>query len=73
MSLAKSGQIKNICQPIALLTFKEYLIGYGSDKLKEAGEAVIEKELEEIPNDKVRALTRERLTKLEQGEQDLYF
>ena len=73
MSLAKSGQIKNICQPNALLTFKEYLIGYGSDKLKEAGEAVIEKELEEIPNDKVRALTRERLTKLEQGEQDLYF
>mgnify|MGYP006894358784 FL=1 len=73
MSLAKSGQIKNICQPNALLTFKEYLIGYGSDKLKEAGEAVIEKEIEEIPSDKVKELTKERLKKLEQGEQDLFF
>jgi 2-iminoacetate synthase len=73
MSLAKSGQIKNICQPNALLTFKEYLIGYGSDKLKEVGEAVIAKEVEEIPSDKVRDLTKERLKKLEQGEQDLFF
>ena len=73
MSLAKSGQIKNICQPNALLTFKEYLIGYGSDKLKEVGEAVIEKEIEEIPSDKVKELTKERLKKLEQGEQDLFF
>jgi len=73
MSLAKSGQIKNICQPNALLTFKEYLIGYGSDKLKEVGEAVIEKEIEEIPSDKIKELTKERLKKLEQGEQDLFF
>jgi 2-iminoacetate synthase len=73
MSLAKSGQIKNICQPNALLTFKEYLIGYGSDKLKKVGQAVIEKEIEEIPSDKVKELTKERLKKLEQGEQDLFF
>jgi len=73
MSLAKSGQIRNICQPNAILTFKEYLIGYGSDHLKELGEKVIEKEIECIPNDKIRALTKERLGKLEQGASDLYF
>lgn len=73
MSLAKSGQIRNICQPNALLTFKEYLIGYGSDHLKELGEKVIAGEVEKIPSDKIKALTKERLHKLEEGAQDLYF
>lgn len=73
MSLAKTGQIRNICQPNSLLTFKEYLIGYGSDHLKELGEKVIAKELEKIPNEKVKALTKERLHKLEEGARDLYF
>ena len=73
MSLAKSGQIHNYCQPNALLTFKEYLIGYASDHLKEVGEKVIDKEVERIPNDKVKALTRERLGRLEAGASDLYF
>ena len=73
MSLAKSGQIRNICQPNALLTFKEYLIGYGSDHLKELGEKVIAGEVEKIPSDKIKTLTKERLQKLEEGAQDLYF
>ena len=73
MSLAKSGQIRNICQPNALLTFKEYLIGYGSDHLTELGEKVIAGEGEKIPSDKIKTLTKERLHKLEEGAQDLYF
>ena len=73
MSLAKSGQIRNICQPNALLTFKEYLIGYGSEHLKELGERVIAGEVEKIPSDKIKELTKERLHKLENGAQDLYF
>lgn len=73
MSLAKSGQIKNICQPNALMTFKEYLVGYGSNALKKLGESVIEKEIEKIPSDKIKELTRERLKQIEEGEQDLYF
>lgn len=73
ISLAKSGQIRNICQPNALLTFKEYLIGYGSDHLKELGEKVIAGEVEKIPSDKIKTLTKERLQKLEEGAQDLYF
>lgn len=73
MSLAKSGQIRNICQPNALLTFKEYLIGYGSDHLKELGKKVIAGEVEKIPSEKIKTLTKERLHKLEEGAQDLYF
>ncbi|NLV82263.1 MAG: [FeFe] hydrogenase H-cluster radical SAM maturase HydG [Synergistaceae bacterium] len=73
MYLAKSGEIKNICQPNALMTFKEYLVGYGSEDLKKLGQTVIEKELEKIPDEKTRELTRERLQQIEEGEQDLYF
>ena len=54
MYLAKSGEIKNICQPNALLTLKEYLVGYASEDLKELGEKVIEKEIEKIADEKTK-------------------
>lgn len=73
MSLAKSGQIGNICQPNALLTLSEYLRDYASDELREAGAKLIEKEIDEIPNEKIKALTGERLEKIKAGASDLYF
>lgn len=73
ISLAKSGQIGNICQPNALLTFEEYLRDYASDELKEAGEKLIEKEIGEIPSEKIKSLTEERLKKIKGGAVDLYF
>ena len=38
MPLAKSGQIHNVCLPNAIITFKEYLLDYADDELKEIGE-----------------------------------
>lgn len=73
MSLAKSGQIGNICQPNALLTFEEYLRDYASDELREAGAKLIEKEMSDIPNEKIREAARERLEKIKEGANDLYF
>lgn len=73
MSLAKSGQIGNICQPNALLTFKEYLRDYASEELKKSGDLLIERETGDIPNEKIRTLTLERLRKIEEGANDLYF
>jgi 2-iminoacetate synthase len=73
MRLAKSGQIHNVCQPNALLTFKEFLLDYGDDEAKEIGEKVIHKALEEIPNEKARSVTVERLKRIENGERDLRF
>ncbi len=72
MPLAKSGEIQNVCQPNAILTFKEYLIDYGSAELKKLGEKTIRAHLEAIPNPNVRRETEERLKRLEQGERDLY-
>ena len=73
MSLAKSGQIGNICQPNALLTFEEYLRDYASAALREEGAKLIAKEIGDIPSEKIRELTRERLEKIKAGANDLYF
>lgn len=73
MPLAKSGAIQNICQPNAILTFKEFLLDYASEKTRKIGEKTIEKHLDEIPNMETRKKTKERLGRLEKGERDLYF
>ena len=73
MSLCKSGQIQNCCQPNALMTLKEYLEDYASEKTKEAGERMIAKELLTIPKEKVREIVIERLGKIEAGERDFRF
>lgn len=73
MALAKSGQIHNICQPNAILTFKEYLIDYGTPALQKLGQQVIEKHLEQIDHPIVRRQTIEKLAQIEAGQRDLYF
>lgn len=70
MSLVKSGQIANICPPNALMTLKEYLEDYASEDTKEKGEAIIEKRLEMIPNDKVKEIVRDHLHDLDEGKRD---
>ena len=73
MPLAKSGAIGNCCQPNAIMTLKEYLVDYASDKTRSDGEKLIEKDLMNIPNEKVRQITIERLKKIENGERDFRF
>ena len=72
MSLAKTGQIQNVCQPNAILTFKEYLMDYASPETLKVGEKTIEEHLTQIPNERVREETKNRLKRLEEGERDLY-
>ena len=73
MSLCKAGQIQNCCLPNALMTLKEYLIDYASPETKAVGDALIAKEAETIPNEKVRSIVRERLSLIEDGERDFRF
>ncbi|MHB8072934.1 [FeFe] hydrogenase H-cluster radical SAM maturase HydG [Desulfosporosinus fructosivorans] len=73
MALAKVGQIGNVCQPNALLTFREFLIDYADDELKEIGEKVIEKGLQDIPKEATRKAAIEKLKRIEAGERDLRF
>lgn len=73
MSLCKAGQIQNCCHPNALMTLKEFLMDYASDDTKAIGEAMIEKEIDNIGKDKVKDIVRERLVKIENGERDFRF
>ena len=73
MSLCKAGQIQNCCHPNALMTLKEYLIDYASEETKEIGEQLIEKELLNIPKEKVKEICEENLKKIEQGKRDFRF
>lgn len=73
MTLLKSGQIVNCCQPNALMTLKEYLEDYASPDTKRKGEALIEKEMEKIPNEKVRTIAKDNLIQISNGKRDFRF
>ena len=73
MALAKSGQIHNCCQPNALMTLNEYLLDYATDETKATGEAVIEKQLDLIRNEKVKEASANYIKQMEHGERDFRF
>ena len=73
MSLVKSGQIANCCQPNALMTLKEYLEDYASPDTRAAGEKLIAEELPRIPNPKVREIAANYLGQLHDGKRDFRF
>ncbi|KYH32284.1 [FeFe] hydrogenase H-cluster radical SAM maturase HydG [Neomoorella mulderi] len=73
MALAKTGEIQHVCQPNAILTFKEYLLDYAGPATREAGEAAIREHLAQIPSPAIRAETERRLERIAGGERDLYF
>ncbi len=74
MSLCKSGQIQNCCHPNALMTLEEYLMDYASPETKAIGEKMIARELENIPNPKVKKIAAERIKEIsENGKRDFRF
>ena len=73
MTLLKAGQISNCCHPNALMTLKEYLVDYASDETRELGEALIRRELEQIPNSTVRRRATEYIEQIENGSRDFRF
>lgn len=73
MSLCKSQQILNCCHPNALMTLKEYIEDYASEDTKKIGDELILKEINNIPNQKVRDIVVERLEKIKNGERDFRF
>ena len=68
MSLAKSGQIGNVCLPNALMTLCEYAMDYGDDPFREKAAALIAKEIPEIANETIRRKTIENVEKIRAGE-----
>lgn len=73
MQLCKSKQIQNCCHPNALMTLKEYLEDYASEDTKEIGDKLIIKELENIPNEKVKEIVVKNLENIKNGQRDFRF
>lgn len=72
MALAKSGDIKEICQPNALLTFKENLLDFASIATRQLGEQLIDKALQQM-DARARSAVTEKLAMINRGARDLYF
>lgn len=72
MSLAKSGQIHNVCTPNAIMTLMEFMLDYADPELLVLGEAAIEREIKKIKRDDIRDLVISNIKKLKDGQRDLY-
>ena len=72
MSLAKSGNIKNVCLPNALMTLCEYMMDYGDEDFRRQAEALIGKNIPKIRSERMRDLTVENIAKIKAGERDLF-
>ena len=76
MTLLKSGKEAVFCKLNAVLTFREWLDDFASEQTKEAGEKVIQKELDElkakVPH-KVYNKLIEYYGRIKNGERDIYF
>ncbi len=73
MSLCKNQQIQNCCHPNAIMTLKEYLTDYASQETRRIGEEMIQRELPNIPKEKIREIVRANLTEIEHGKRDFRF
>lgn len=71
MELAKTGKIKNMCYPNALISFQEYLCDYALEKTRAVGEALIASELNKLPLAQQDAI-KKLLQLLQQGKRDLF-
>lgn len=72
MRLAKSGQIKNVCLPNALMTLCEYAIDYGDETFRSKVFSVVEQELKGIESEKMRERTADCVGKIRGGERDFF-
>ena len=73
MEFSVPGFIKKFCTPNAILTLAEYLEDYGTPERYERGWKLIEKNLSNGIDDRIKKELIKRLDKVKNGERDLYF
>lgn len=55
------------------MTLKEYLEDYASERTKQIGESLIQKEVPKVPKDRVREIVYKNLQAIENGQRDFRF
>ncbi len=73
MSLVKTGQIANCCAPNALITLREYLEDYASEDTRRLGEQMITRQIQYVPNPKIRERAQLYLQEIQRGKRDFRF
>lgn len=73
MEIVKSGELYKVCEANALITLKEFIDDYGTDRTREIGDALIKKSLDEIENEGFRKSVAEKIEKISKGTRDLRF
>ncbi|WP_373599107.1 [FeFe] hydrogenase H-cluster radical SAM maturase HydG [Paraclostridium bifermentans] len=72
MQLAKSGNIKYVCEPNALMTLLEFTLDYGDKELYDKAQEIINVEVENIQREDIKSRTKESMEKMKNGERDFY-
>lgn len=72
MQLAKSGNIKYVCEPNAIMTLQEFTLDYGDKELYEKAQQIINSEVENIQREDIKNYTKESLEKMQSGKRDFY-
>ena len=73
MTLLKSGKIHDCCHPNALITLKEFAEDYASKGTRRLADEMIERELMNIPTEKIREIARRHIAEIENGKRDFRF
>lgn len=73
MEIVKSGELYKICEANALITLKEFIDDYGTDRTREIGDKLIKKSINEIDNESFRKSVEEKINKISNGTRDLRF
>lgn len=73
MEIVKSGELYKICEANALITLKEFIDDYGTDKTREIGDKLIKKSIDEMDNESFRKSVEEKINKISKGTRDLRF
>lgn len=72
MSIVKDHGIGDMCQPNALLTLDEYLTDYAKEDTKIKGSELIQREIENIENVKLRENAKKWLNDIRDGKRDIH-
>jgi len=76
MELAKTGKIKKLCIPNAVLTFKEYLLDYASPEVRIKGDRLLSDYVEFVKKNYSETMAKQvtdALARIDAGTRDIYF
>lgn len=72
MDLAKEGKISKSCTPNAIMTLMEYVLDYGDEELYLLCEELIDKEVQNIENEKTINYVKNKIEELKNNKRDFF-